>query len=189
MKKIIIKTIAFSLALLLAVTGIIYLCLATLSPSTLSNLYFRIDAKELSLKYSEKAYGKSGKIEDLSLLVERSIVFKDGESVIYYATELINREDYDEYAVSQGSGYNYYIVGSLCSYLYSSGQRAVAIGTAVSHTGDYTKVNPIRVVIELCIGNDDANSLSLIKDSLLRREDKNQFVIKDITIIEDFLKE
>ena len=189
MKKIIIKTIAFSLALLLGLTAVIYLCLSTLSPSTLSNLYFRIDAKELTLKYSEKAYDKSGEIKDLSILVERSIVFDDDGAVIKFGTILINREDYEEYAKTQSSSYNYYVVGSLCESLYISGEKGISIGTALSYTGDYTKVNPIRVVIGLCFDNNDKESLKQIKDSLIGRENKNQLVINDISIIEDFIKE
>lgn len=189
MKKIIIKTIAFSLALLLGLTAVIYLFLSTLAPSTLSNLYFRIDAKELTLKYSEKAYDKSGEIKDLSILVERSIVFDDNRAIIEHATELINRNDYGEYAKTQSSGYNYYIVGSLCESLYDNGHKSASIGTAISHTGDYTKVNPIRIVIGLCFDSADKESLKQIKDSLIGRENKNQLVINDISIIEDFLKE
>lgn len=189
MRKIIVKTIAFSLSLVLAFTGLIYLILATLAPSALASLYFRIDAKELTLKYSEKAYEKSNDIDDLSTLVERSIVFEDGNVVIKRATELINRQDYEEYAKTQSSAYNYYVIGSLCKYLYEGGQTQVAISTALSYTSDYTTVNPIRVMISLCLEKSDDESLLQIQKSLFEREDKNQLVINDISIIEDLLKE
>ncbi len=189
MKKMIIKTIAFSLAILLAVAIFFYLGLAWLSPSTLSNLYFRIDAKELTLKYSEKAYERSGDVETLSILVERSIAFKDSDRIIEHATDLINREDYEEYSTNQGNGYHYYVISSLCSYLYESGERQTSVGTAISHTGDYTKLNPIRVVISLCMQNNDVENLKLIKNSLIGRENKNQLVINDVSLIGDFLKE
>ena len=189
MKKIIVKTIAFSLTMLLAFFATIYFALSIFAPSTLANLYFRIDAKELTLKYSEKAYEKSGEISDLSILVERSIVYDCERLVIEHATTLINHADYEEYADNQGGAYNYYIVGSLCSYLYSSGDKITAVGTAVSYTGDYTKVNPIRVLINLCVQNGDNDCLLQIKQSLEGRENKNQLVINDIFYIEDFIKE
>lgn len=188
MKKIIIKTVAFSLALILTFGSLVYLILSTCAPSTLANLYFRLDNCELTLKYSEKAYDKSGDISDLSLLVERSIVFEDDAAIEKHATKLINDEGYGDFAAAQSSSYNYYIIGSLCSSLYALDKKSVAVDTAVSRTDNYTEVNPMRVVIILSVENGDKETLLAIKSSLERRENKNQLVINDISTIGEYLK-
>jgi hypothetical protein len=189
MKKLIIKTIAISLAIVIAVFTALYLIIASASPSTLSNIYFRLNSKNLTLKYSELSYEKSSDISDLSILVERSIKFEDNALVEEYGFKLINDEEYSNFLQTKDSGYNYYIVGSLSKSLYLSGKADSAISVAFENTLVYSNLNPIRVVISLAVEKLDFTALETIKQKLESREDKNQAVLSDVTLIENFLFE
>jgi hypothetical protein len=176
MKKLIIKTIAISLAIVIAVFTALYLIIASASPSTLSNIYFRLNSKNLTLKYSELSYEKSSDISDLSILVERSIKFEDNALVEEYGFKLINDEEYSNFLQTKDSGYNYYIVGSLSKSLYLNGKADSAISVAFENTLVYSNLNPIRVVISLAVEKLDFTALETIKQkeqsdkSLLRLE-------------------
>lgn len=184
MRKLIIKTVSITVAILFAFLIIFYFALASFSPSILSNFYFRVNNANLTLKYSLKAYDKSGDIDDLAILCERSILFDNGDMLITYATILINQDDYLDFALDKGEDYNYYIVGSLVQALYQKGERSVATETAINNTGNYSSVNPIRIIISLSIENGDTLTLQTIKQHLLSLTNKNQLILHDISWIE-----
>lgn len=189
MKKLIAKTIAISLAIVIGLISVIYLLIASFSPAMLSNIYFRLNNKNLTLKYSEIAYQKSEQIESLSTLVERSIKFDDNALTEKYGFIFITHSDYEDLLTKKDSGYNYYIVGSLCEALYCSNKKETAITLAFENTLVYSSVNPIRVVISLAVENGDINLLSTIKQKLESRENKNQSILNDITLITNYINE
>ena len=189
MKKLIIKTTAISLGIVIAVFTALYLIIACASPSTLGNIYFRLNSKNLTLKYSELSYEKSGDILDLSILLERSIKFENNALIEEFGFELINDERYGDFLQTKDSGYNYYIVGSLSKALYLSGKVDSAISVAFDNTLVYSDLNPIRVMISLAVEKLDITALGTIKQKLESREDKNQAVLSDVTLIENFLFE
>lgn len=189
MKKLIIKTIAISLGIVVFVFTALYFIIASASPVTLSNIYFRLNNKNLTLKYSEMTYEKSDDILDLSVLVERSIKFEDNALIEEYGFKLINDEEYSDFLQTKDSGYNYYIVGSLAKALYNAGKVDSAISVAFDNTLTYTNLNPIRVIISLAVDSANLTALNTIKQKLESREDKNQLVLSDVAIIQNFLNE
>ncbi|MBO7214915.1 MAG: hypothetical protein J6V66_05410 [Clostridia bacterium] len=187
MKKLIAKTIAFSVGVLVVGVCIFYLIMANFSPSTLSDFYFRMGNDKLTLKYSEKAYEKSEDISDLATLVERSIVFDNATLTKEYGLKLINSSDYSTYASEQDSGYKYYVAGSICEALYLLGENQTAIDTAFDNTATYSKVNPIRVLISLAVQNGDSTTLTSILSRLEDRQNLNEFGNNDISYLRDYL--
>lgn len=187
MKKLVIKTVAFTLALMLGVGGIFYLALSLIKPSTLGDFYFRLNSQTLTIKYSEKAYQKSQDISDLSLLTERAIIFENHELIQKYAVTLINDSGYNAFAKTKSASYHYYIVSGLCLSLYESNKKGEAVSTAISHTDDYTQSNPIRFLIAKCVEQNDRETLIALRQGLIDRGDKNQLVNQDISSIDEFL--
>ncbi len=187
MRKLIIKTIAFSLGILIALASLFYLVLALSSPKTLGDFYFRTGSEKLAIKYYEKAYEKSDDIDDLSVLVERSIVLKKHEQVKKYGFELINSTNYGEFAKTKGDGYDYYVVGSISKSLYILGEKNSAIDVAFNLTADYLEINPIRVLISEALGKSDKQTISVILSKLENRGNKNQLCLNDISFLRDYL--
>ena len=76
MNKLIVKTALITLAVLLAVSSMIYLCFALFAPSKMSEFYDGLGSGELSLHYAERAYEKSGEEGDLLIVVRRAVAAK-----------------------------------------------------------------------------------------------------------------
>lgn len=186
MKKLVIKTVCITLAIMIAFTSIVYLVVARFAPSMLGDFYFRLNNGNLTLKYTEIAYNESNDIKDLDTLCKRSIIFDNDEMVVTYATKLINREDYLNYVATQSKDYNYYIVCSLVQSLYQTNKKDVALQTAITNTNAYTTVNPIRIVISLAISDGDGATLQTIKQHLLSLNDESALISHDISWIENY---
>ena len=186
MKKLVIKTVAFTIGLIVIALSITYILFATLSPSSVSDVYFRLGSENMSLKYSIRAYEKSSDIDSLATLTERAIVFKNHELTDKYGTMLINGEGYAAYSKSKGDGYGYYIVGSIAEAKYRQGYKTAAMQLALDNTESYTTVNPIRVVLSLAIESEDAQTVSLIKEGLMQRT-PSDLLSSDLIVIENYL--
>lgn len=187
MRSLIIKTVAITLAILLAVTAGVYLLLATVSPRVLGDVYFKVQNETLSLKYSQKAYEKSKDILDLATLTERSIVFSKNDLTLTYGVSFINHEDYEDYKDGKGDGYHYYIVGNICSAQYESGDKAVAVETAFSNTSEYLSLNPVHKLIILSAQSGDVATLTEIKTRLENRQNKNDLINQHLTLIMELI--
>ncbi len=187
MRKLIIKTVAITLAIILVVTAGFYLLLSAFFPSVLGDGYFRANNGELSLKYSEKAYEKSKEIGDLATLTERSIVFQDDDRTVKYAVLFVNNDKYQEYISGESEGYHYYIVGNLCEAQYNKGNKLTALSTAFNNTLSYTQHNPIHRLILISAQNSDIATLTAIKENLQARQDKNQLINNHLSLIEELI--
>ncbi len=187
MKKLVIKTIALTAVILLVLSAGFYLVLSCLFPSQLADFYFKSGNEKLALKYSEKAYDKSSDVLDLAILAERSIAFDDNAKIITYCSQLINDENYHKIFTSKGQSYHYYIVGSLCQARYEKGDKSVAVETAFSNTSDYVEHNPIHRLIVLSASKNDQNTLAIIKQKLIERQEKNQLLESHLALINQLI--
>lgn len=186
MKKLVIKTIAFTIAIIVTALSVSYILFATLSPASIGDVYFRLNSEKMSLKYSVKAYEKSLGIDELATIVERGIAFKNYKVVDEYGTMLINDENYSNYVVEQSSGYEYYIIGSVAEAKYFQGYKLTASQLALDNTKDYTSVNPIRVVLSLAISDGDVSIVEYIKQNLVTRQ-PSTLLDADIQTIDNYL--
>jgi hypothetical protein len=188
MRKLIAKTIAFSLVILLVAVSAFYLILAVATPKTLGNFYFSTGSENLAIKYSERAYDKSGDISDLATLVERSASFKNHSLVKKYGLILLSDGDFEEFADANGSGYKYYIAGSVVQSLYALNEKQASIDVAFNSTANYSQVNPVRVLISIAIESLDNETISAVLSRLELRENKNENCQNDISKLRDYLK-
>ena len=187
MRKLVIKTVAITLAIIIAIGAAFYLSLSAFNPSILGNGYFNMNNAELSLKYSEKAYEKSCDISDLATLTERSIIFEDDNRTIKYAVLFINDKGYQTLIESKSDGYHHYIVSKLCEAQYNKGDKSVAISTAFTNTLDYVAYNPIHKLILIAINSRDVETLTIIKQNLQNNQNRNELLNEHLSLIEEFL--
>lgn len=188
MKKLIVKTVALTLAVMVTVIAGVYLIFSAFAPSTLASVYFRINAQDLTVKYSVKAYEKSGDVLDLASLTERVIVFDDDALTVTYATMLINDNAYDTVISEKGGAYHYYVVGSLVESLYQTGKKQEAVDVAMQNTSTLTSGNPIEVVIFCAFDDNDIQTATLIKEKLALKEPSEK-INAYLNAINDFLNE
>ncbi len=182
MKKLIIKTSAISLALILIVGFAFYGLLGLMYPSSIASLAFRVNNKSVCLKYSEKQYEKTNDIEDLALLIERAIWAKDYERTIKYSSQLLNSKDFEEYA-SDKSGYQAYIACSYVEALYLSDEKEKSIEIAFSYYNGNSELNPVRVLV--LSSKNDLETLNKILKKLNSLENKTQETINLINQIKN----
>ncbi len=187
MRNLIVKTVAITLSILIVATSAFYLVLSCFFPKTLGDVYFQTQSADLSIKYSEKAYKKSGDINDLATLVERCIVFGDGDKTLTYGVKLINDDEYQTYLAEKGDGYHYYLISSICQIQYEKGDEQVALETAFSNTGEYLPYNPIHKLILLSAQSNDVDSLITIKSHLQQKQPKNQLIDEHLSLIEQLI--
>ena len=187
MKKLIVKTVAITLALLTVAFVGAYLICATFAPQVLGNVYFTTQSEKLSLKYTEKAYEKSRDISDLATLTERCIVFGNKDKIISYGVSFINDDGYESFILGKGDGYHYYVVGSICSAEYQVGSKKVAIDRAFSNTSEYVSLNPVHKLIILSAQSNDTATLTEIKIRLQNKQNKNQLVNDHLNLIDELI--
>ena len=186
MRKLIVKTVAITLSLMVGAFAIIYFIFSAFLPSSLASLYFRVNQENLSVKYSVKAYEKSGNVSDLATLTERVIVFGNDSLTVTYATMLINDDEYGQVLQSKSQGYNYYIVGSLVEALYASGSKTQAVEVAMQNTSTLSSGNPIEVILVCAFDASDIETANLIKEKLALNEPSVK-INSYLTAINDFI--
>lgn len=95
MKKLIIKTICFTLGAIMLLMGLLYGALAIFSPKTLANFFDGVGFERLALKNYEREYNKTEDILDLYELVVKLDEEKNAEKCEKYSLVLISSENFD----------------------------------------------------------------------------------------------
>ena len=180
MKKLIIKTSVITLTLILIVGFALYGLLGLIYPSSIASVAFRVNNKSVCLKYSEKQYEKTGKVEDLAILVERAIWAEDDETIVKYSALFLNSSDFLDYAKDK-NGYENYIVCYYVQSLYLLNQTEKSIEIAFSYYNGKSELNPIRVLV--LASKNDSTTLNKILKKLNAIENKTQETINLINQI------
>lgn len=100
MGKLVLKTVAITLAAVLSVCMILFGTLAIFAPAKVANFFDKFGFYGPTVHYYEKQYGKSGEIEDLAVLILKIDDESDSAKEKKYVEEMINRADYSDYCVS-----------------------------------------------------------------------------------------
>ena len=94
-KKLVIKTICFTLGGIMLLMGLLYGALAIFSPKTLANFFDGIGFERLALKNYEREYNKTEDILDLYELVVKFDEEENAEKCEKYALALISIDNFD----------------------------------------------------------------------------------------------
>ena len=95
MKKLVIKTICFTLGGIILLLGLLYGALAIFSPKTLANFFDGVGFERLALKNYEREYNKTEEILDLYELVVKLDEEDNAEKCEKYSLALISSENFD----------------------------------------------------------------------------------------------
>lgn len=153
MKKLIIKTICLSLAVLL---GSIFCAfgLATISvPGKVGRFFDSIGAYSASVLFYEKQYRNSDDINDLYLLITKIDLEGDSETAEFWLEEIVSHEKFNklcEEVDKQGSSVSTrdYCYASYCFALIENGKIEKA-SNAVKEVKNTSLIKAIEYEIEL----------------------------------------
>lgn len=163
MKKLVIKTVALSLAIILAVLALVVLLVSSLSPITVANAYFRLGNTEMAVKYTEKNYIKTQSLTDLALLVERGILAEDNEIVVKYSPNLLFDSKFEELAQQKSGDYTNYIVNGYVVSLYNVSDIEKSIAIAFQYVdANFTLPNPVTTLIYKASSKNDVTTLNKV---------------------------
>lgn len=189
MKKVVVKTVAFTVIIIAVIFALSYALISTFSPGILANAYFRLGSEKQAVKYSELAYEKSDSVSDLATLTERVIIYNDTDKTVTYATLLLAHSDFESYAETKSTGYVYYVAGSLTEAHYIKGNKQVAVSVAFQNTSAFTSGNPVEVIISLSAENSDTETLLQIRQMLVDRQGTSDKVATYISAIDNYIND
>lgn len=97
MKKLVLKTVAITLAAVLCLSLIVYGIIALSSPITLAKAYDGLGWYKPAVRYYENQYEKTQSNDDLFVLCTKVNEYTDSQRAVKYLGELIEKEDYLDY--------------------------------------------------------------------------------------------
>ena len=154
MKKLVLKTIAVTVAAIIALTAAIYLTLALFFPKTLAGAWKDVGSYSLSAKYYERQYDKSGDTEDLATLCVNLDEKADSARTAKYLKILTEDEKFSErcaFEDKQGgfkyTAYEYYYGKYAVAEFYANKIDAAITVAKKAVSAGYTEHNAFYVLL------------------------------------------
>lgn len=178
MKKIILTTIAYTVAALWLVIFLTMSIWSLAAPKTASNFFLKMGFNRISGICACMQYERTKEIQDLGCAVERSIKSDNDVKVVLYAEKMIHDPEFNNYAefkdeqlkdkMDLETDYNYanYIYSNLVESLFDLGRHTAAISIAMTKVGfnyPYSTTNPLRKIITLCVESEENFTQELIE--------------------------
>ncbi|MCQ2387076.1 MAG: hypothetical protein MJ066_01340 [Clostridia bacterium] len=190
MSKIIIKSALITFVSVIALFLAVYFCVGIFSPLSIAKSYDKLGNYDISVKYYEKQYKKTQKIEDLAFLCEKldeKNVNKKGESkAVYYLDKLLSCENYVSFCQekdknSRGITAKEFFDGKyVVSIYYESGiENALEKATLIIGE-DYTEYNPFYILISEIGDNISKEESEKIRNSI---NSNNEFAKRDLQLL------
>lgn len=197
MKKLIIKTICITLAVVVAASLAVYAFIAVFAPSALAGFYDKVGNYSLTIKYSEKAYESSQSFEDLADLCFALDEHSDAEKTVKYLTVFVNDEAFAEYC-TRADGINgamtaaefYYGKLTVAEFAVKGADAALARASYFADKYGYTCYNPFYVLILDLGENPEASVKAKIKAAIREKypalnEERKAFADRDLELLNE----
>lgn len=155
MKKLILKTIAITLASIIGASLLVFGIFALFFPAPLARFFEGSGGYSASIHFYERQYKKTGDIDDLAEFVVKIDEDKDSDLAEEYFYKLITHEDFSNFCFEQDllnlshiSTKEFYM-GSYASILVMNGKFEDALDFSREFVNDngYTEYNPYSIII------------------------------------------
>ena len=152
MKKLVLKTVAITLASVIGALLLAFGCFALLSPGVLGKVFDGAGMYSASVFFYEKEYERTGDIDDLNRLVLTIDEDKDYALAEKYYKEIIEHKDFSKLCEVQTingkvTAKEYYY-GNYALSVANNGKFSDALQIGKEFVSDnYTAYNPLRVLI------------------------------------------
>ena len=154
MKKLVVRTVVITLASVIGIASCLLAALALFMPQQMAVIFESVGGYEVSVMYYENQYEKTGDIEDLVVLVDKTYGANDTRGAEKYLAKLINHKDFESFC-SKGNNepntltdkeyyYGYYALTLARNAKFS---EALKVGEDFVKDNGYTKFNPLRMLV------------------------------------------
>lgn len=166
LKNLVVKTALFTIGGLIALCLILWGLFSWLAPSVMVSIADGLGMDKSAASYSVSVYEKSGKIDDLTSVVERNYFCGKYKVSAKYGEMLLNRDDFLEYSLKISGG-KQYVSGMTAVSFYKIGDSDKALKIASDNTaGEFKKFNGLERLLDSAIACNDSQTVSRIKDSV-----------------------
>ena len=153
MKKIVIKTVAITLAAIIALFAAVYIILALFAPKTLAAAWEGTGNYSISVRYYEKQYDKTGDLTDLADLCAKINVKTDSARAVKYLVLLTGDAKFAGFCEDSAktlykmTAYEYYYGALTVATYYDSGLNpAITVAKKAVGAG-YTANNAFYILL------------------------------------------
>ena len=181
MNKTIVKTAVITLAILLALTTLLYSAIAIIAPQKMSNFYAEMGLPASALKYQERVYKNDSSFDNLILVINLSITADEDDKTIFYVEELIKREKLGEVSIVE----NYYdfVIFNYCVALCDEKKMGKAVSVANEYSSEYNSTDPIRRLAAYSVEIQNKSLASLIFE-VLSELDQSELSAENIQLLQ-----
>ncbi|MCQ2398918.1 MAG: hypothetical protein MJ072_00235 [Clostridia bacterium] len=153
MNKLIVKTVVATIISIVVVCGLVFGALTLFAPASIAELAWKSGWNSLAVSYSEMQYKKTGSLEDLDVLLNRSV--GNNGVTVKYSPEMIDNEGFTEFAKDKKAGtldYKSYVIGNYLIALVLTGGEADEVLNKTDvyftsfYSSAYVKYNPYDVL-------------------------------------------
>ena len=173
MKKLVIKTIAITIAVMLGVVVVAFGVTSLIAPKFLANIFDGVGGYSASIFFYEKQYEKTDDVKDLAILIDKLDADVQPALKEFYLEKMLLRSDFEEFCLEQDkkdhviSAKEYYN-GSYALILAKNKrlEKALEICSEYVKKLNYTENNPYRLILSDYADEASIEELKEIKNSL-----------------------
>ena len=155
MRKLVIKTIAITLAAIVGALVVAFGATWLFAPKILANVFDGVGNYAASVFFYEEQFNKTGDISDLAVLVDKLDIEKDAEKAEGLLKKLVTHDNFEEFAIESDAGKTpivstkEYYAGLYTVVLYDNGKLLDSLQCCALFVMDsgYTASNPYRTLI------------------------------------------
>ena len=191
MTKLVIKTIAITLASLIGALAVTFGAMALFAPKALGDLFDGAGNYSATVFFYEKAYEKSGDINDLINLADKIDITNDLENANDCYKELVKHKDFDSYCASKGENAQRekdYYIGNYALVLAKLNKFGEGLEIALdSAKTSYGAFNPIRILIYEYLTADMTENISATISAVESIEISSNYIDIDKEYLQNLL--
>ena len=172
LKKLVLKTIAITLALTLCAMMIAFGVTSLFAPKFVAGVFDGVGNYSASVFFYEKQYEKTSDIKDLATLIDKIDRKKEPVKAENYLVLMTSHEGFEEFCKGadgkQGKANKEYYFGNYALVLVDTGRfsKAVEVSKEFITENGYTENNPIRLLISECAETASVKELNELKTAI-----------------------
>ncbi|MBE7077915.1 MAG: hypothetical protein E7377_04340 [Clostridiales bacterium] len=170
--KVILRSILSTLAAIAVLFAFMFVALIGLYPSTMMEITYDLGMDSSSIKYAERAYGRSNDVYYIAYATEIAIGMDDNEKISACGEKLIADDEFAVYCAQKNEilpegvtmTYDQYVYGQVCVSKYKCGQKTEAVERAFELLcGGFPKGNAVVAVLYSAMADGDSATVAEIE--------------------------
>ena len=155
MTKLILRTIAVTLASVLVALAVAFGAATLFAPKMIAGIFDGVGNYSATVFFYEKQYQKTGSLDDLAVVINKLDKVSDKEKTYDYIKVMVSSDGFDDYCTASDTLENglittkeyFYSLYTESATLNEGFNKGVEIACAYVDANGYTEFNPIRMLI------------------------------------------